>query len=255
MSQEKKPVSQLNDISKSAWEKFSVKKIYFGHMSVGFNIIDGVRLLAEGNPGIKLNLVETNDFSDIDTPVFAHSRIGKNHDPISKIDAFRQFMDGGIGDNADIAFFKFCFVDITEKTDINKVFSHYMEVMDYLAKKYGKTNFIHVTVPLTTVQSGPKAFVKRIIDRPIDGYADNIKRNEFNDMLRKEYEGKAPIYDLALIESSSLKGVSVLFTKDGKSFSAMNPDFTHDRGHLNDIGRKLAAQRLLVLLATLSDKK
>ena len=31
----------IKDIPDSAWKKLSKKRIYFGHQSVGFNIIDG----------------------------------------------------------------------------------------------------------------------------------------------------------------------------------------------------------------------
>ena len=36
--------------------------------------------------------------------VFAHSRVGKNVDPESKINEFEKFLDQGIGKNIDIAF-------------------------------------------------------------------------------------------------------------------------------------------------------
>lgn len=33
----------LKDIPESTWEELSAKKVYFGHQSVGFNIIDGLK--------------------------------------------------------------------------------------------------------------------------------------------------------------------------------------------------------------------
>jgi len=251
MSDKAVPLTPIRNIPEFTWRKLSEKKIYFGHQSVGFNIVEGLKDLIKENPQIKLNIVESHDPADFSSPLFAHSPIGKNHDPISKIDDFKKFMDNGIGNRANFAFFKFCFVDITADTDVHKVFAHYKDSMKHLKEKYLETTFIHVTVPLTTVQTGPKAWIKKIIGRPIDGYPDNIKRNEFNDLLRKEYEGKAPILDLAKIESVTSNGKSVAFTKDGKSFYAMNPEFTHDGGHLNEVGRKLVAQSLLILLADL----
>jgi hypothetical protein len=244
----------IKDIPVSRWEALSEKKIYFGHQSVGFNIIDGLKDLMKENPQIKLNIVESHDPADFSSPLFAHSPIGKNYNPISKIDDFKKFMDNGIGNNADIAFFKFCFVDVTAETDIQKIFNYYREVMNYLKEKYPKTIFVHVTVPLTTVQSGPKAFIKKIIGKPIDGYADNIRRNQFNGMLRKEYEGKAPIFDIARIESTFPNRKSLTFINDGKAFYTLIPEYTHDGGHLNETGRKIVAQSLLVLLAQLIEQ-
>lgn len=94
----------IKDITDSAWKKLSEKRIYFGHQSVGFNIIDGIKDVMKKNPQIKLNIVETSDPSEFNTPLFAHSRVGKNTDPKSKIDAFASFVEKGIGDNANIAF-------------------------------------------------------------------------------------------------------------------------------------------------------
>lgn len=45
-----------------------------------------------------------------------------------------------------------------------------------------------------------------------------------------------------------------LFTSNGKIFYALVPEYTHDGGHLNSIGRKLAARQLLLFLADLSSK-
>jgi hypothetical protein len=249
------PLPPVKNVPESTWKRLSEKRTYFGHQSVGFNIVEGLKDVIKENPQIKLNIVETNDPTMFGIPIFAHSCNGKNHYPISKVDAFVESMERGIGNNADYAFFKLCFVDITANTDVQKVFTYYREKMEKLKDQYPKTIFIHVTVPLTTVQRGPKAFIKKIIGRPIDGYADNIKRNEFNSLLRKEYEGKAPILDLAKIESITSNGKSVAFTKDGKSFYAMNPEYTHDGGHLNETGRKVVAQSLLILLANLIEQK
>lgn len=255
MSEKVIPLTTVTDITDPTWKKLSEKRIYFGHMSVGFNIVEGLKDIMKENPRIDLQIVETSDPTMFEKPIFAHSRNGKNHDPKSKVDNFVFSIDHGIGNKADFAFFKFCFVDITATTDVKEVFTYYREKMKELKDEYPKTIFIHVTVPLTTVQRGSKAFIKKIIGRPIDGYADNGKRNEFNDLLRKEYEGKAPIFDLAKLESVKLDGGYVTFTKDGKSVFAMNPEFTSDGGHLNETGRKIIARSLLILLARLIEQQ
>ena len=81
---------------------------------------------------IKLNIVETIDPSEFNAPIFAHSRVGKNVDPKSKIDAFIGYMTQGIGDRADIAFFKLCYVDIEKGTDVAGLFKYYKEKIKYL---------------------------------------------------------------------------------------------------------------------------
>ena len=242
----------IKDIQDSTWKKLSEKKIYFGHQSVGFNIIDGIEDVMKENPQIKLNIVETSDPSEFNTPLFAHSRVGKNTDPKSKIDAFASFVEKGIGGKADIAFFKFCYVDVTARTDVEKLFADYKNTISRLRESYPGTMLIHVTVPLTVTKTTFKTWIKKIIrKKDIWEYDDNIKRNEFNDLLRNEFEDKEPIFDLSKIESTFPDGTRSSFTKDGKTYYSLISEYTNDGGHLNDKGRKIVAEQLLIFLARL----
>ena len=69
-------------------------------------------------------------------------------------------------------------------------------------------------------------------------------------MLRKQYDGKEPLFDLAKIESTLTDGMRLSYKKDGKSIFALIPDYTHDGGHLNEYGRKIVAEQLLIYLAS-----
>ena len=252
MTDERTNFTSIKDIPDSVWEKLSKKKIYFGHMSVGYNITDGIKDLMEENPKIKLNIVETSDKADFKAGVFAHSRVGKNQDPQSKIDAFKRLVEEGIGDTADIAFFKFCYIDFMEDAEPRRVLDEYKDTMSRLKQAYPNTTFIHITAPLTSKQTGIKAWIKKIIGKPIWGREDNIKKFEFNELLTKEYDGKDPVFDLAKIESTMPDGTRLSYSKDGKTYYAMVPEYTPDGGHLNKVGRKKVAEQLLILLANLS---
>jgi len=242
----------FKDVPAEAWNNLAQKRIYFGHQSVGFNIMAGVEDVLKENSRLRLSVVETSNPADFSRSLFAHSRVGKNHEPLTKIKGFSTFMGNGIGEKADIAFFKFCFVDIYAPTDVQKVFGEYKSSLAELRKKYPKVTIVHVTAPLTIVQSGWKAFVKKIIGRPIDGYQDNKQRDSFNELLRKEYKEKEPIFDLAMIESTLPDGRRATFTQDGKEYPYLVPEYTKDGGHLNEKARKFVAEQLLILLATLS---
>ena len=244
-------LTSLNDIPKSAWEKLASKKIYFGHQSVGFNIIDGIKDLMKENPFIQLNIVETNNSKDFDKPIFAHSRVGQNMDPYSKCNAFSEFIRKGIGEKVDIAFFKFCYVDITEKYDPNKIFNYYNNTLTKLWSQYPTVKFIPVTIPLVVTQKGIKAWIKKLINRPIKGCMDNIVRNQFNRLLRDNYNNKQPIFDLSLIESTHLNGSRSFFSKDNKIYFSLVHEYSYDGGHLNKLGRKHVAEQLLISLAKL----
>lgn len=251
MDHKKVTYSNLKEVPDAAWEALSKKKIYFGHQSVGYNIIDGIKDLMKENPKIKLNIVETSDVKDIKGGVLAHSTVGKNTDPRSKIDAFSKYIGEGIGNNADAAALKFCYVDMTSKTDISQVFQEYKSEVEELRKSYPGLTIIHFTEPLTQRQTGWKAAIKKIIGRPIGGVADNMKRTEYNELLIKEYQGKDPIFDIATIESTYPDGRRNSFEKGGKTYFSLIPEYTYDGGHLNEIGRKKVAEQFLLLLANI----
>ena len=251
MAEKATEFSTIKDVPESAWKKLADKKIYFGHQSVGFNILAGVRDIMTENPLIKLNIVETHDPADFETPLFAHSKVGSNTKPKSKIDAFANVLEKGIGEKADIAFFKFCYVDFHNNTNIEELFNQYKNSVSLLKKKFPQVKLIHSTVPLTSQQTGPKAWIKKMTGKPIRGYEDNIKRNRFNEFIRTEYEGKDPIFDLAKMESTFPDGKRSSFSEDGMSYYTMVQDYTDDGGHLNETGRKIVAEQLLIFLANI----
>ena len=252
MTQQASTFPSIKDVPPSAWEKLSQKKIYFGHQSVGFNIIDGIKDVMKENPQIKLNIVETSNPADFDSGIFAHSEVGKNRDPESKVNEFITFMEQGIGDKADIAALKFCYVDITADSNVEDIFKYYERSISQLKLKYPRLTIVHFTTPLTTIQPGPKALIKRIIGRSIDGIDDNIKRNAYNEMLLKKYEGKESVFDLAGIESTLPDGKRSALIKDGKSYYSLFQGYTDDGGHLNHRSSKIVGERLLIFLAELN---
>ncbi len=249
---QKAQYNTFNDISAAAWESLSKKKIFFGHQSVGNNIIAGLSDLLKANSQIKLNIVETTDPAALKTGVFAHFSVGKNSDPISKIEDFVRIMETNVNGKVDIAFFKFCFVDINAKTDVASIFNAYKTSLALLKQKYPKVTFIHTTVPITVLKTTFKTWIKKITFRKyIWEYDHLIKRNQFNDLLRTEYVGKETFFDIANIESEYPNGMRAMFTRDGKSYFYMVPDYSDDGGHLNKKGRKKVAKHLLSLLVSL----
>ena len=128
-----------------------------------------------------------------------------------------------------------------------------------MKKAHPQTTYGHVTVPLTSKPTGinvwinmVKEIIKKIMGRPVFNHYDNLNRNKFNVMLRKEYAGKEPVFDLAQIESTRSDGRSVSFTKGGNTFYALSPEYTYDSGHLNKLGRKKVAEQFLIFLANIS---
>jgi len=244
----------IKDVSEIAWEKLSKKRIFFGHQSIGNNVIDGMRDVMKENPAIKLDIVETRDMEGLRRPVFAHTHVGKNEDPNSKCEDFTNLIKKGSGDVLDFAALKFCYIDITSATDVGSVFKSYSNTVSSLKEMKSGMKIIHVTVPLKVVQGGFRAWMKRTLRRPIGGYSDNIKRAEYNEKVRIEYTGKDPIFDLARVESTFADGRRCTFLMDGKAYESLVPEYTDDGRHLNQKGRRWVAEQFLIFLANLSTR-
>ncbi len=245
---------KMNEIAPEFLQKLHHQKIFFAHQSVGNNIIEGMKELGAENPDIRLDIKRIEEFAPLKSPGFYHADIGKNDYPKTKIDAFVQAMDSGIGTTADMALLKFCFVDITANTDVNELFSYYEEKMKGIHEKYPDLKLIHVTVPLLRRNEPTiKTYIKKLLGKG-DGFFDdshNIARNRFNELLRQGYSGKEPLFDLAMFESAYPDGSRCSFKSVGETFYSLLPDYTDDGGHLNSKGRKVIAEQLICFLSTM----
>lgn len=245
------PTSSLsyNEIN-SSLNKVRNMKIFFGHQSVGKNILEGIKNISVSAEH-KINIVESRIINEVDEAVFLHASVGKNKDPFSKMDDFKEIVENGVGGKVDLAFFKFCYIDFNKSTNIKLIFEKYQQTLHYLKENYPQTTVVHFTVPLVSSRLGKKDYIKKIIGKPITKWEENIKRNQFNAMLRTEYGSKEPIFDLAAVESTYPDGKRELFEKDGQVFNSLVPSYTDDGGHLNELGSKIVASKLLYFLATL----
>lgn len=248
MRESRNPSSHSDEtVTLAVLQKVAEKRIYFGHQSVGLNIIDGIHDILKDHQGVELKMVKTTDPAVLNSPVFAHSMIGENEDPVSKINDFVRSMDSGLGGKAEIAFFKFCYVDITRSTDVEKIFSAYKSALQRLKEKYPHTKFVHLTAPLSLSLPSLKGWIKGVLGRE----DNNIKKNAFNAMLRREYGGSGLLFDVAAIESTHPDGRKASFTSSGTTYDSLVPNYTNDDGHLNETGRKIMAAQLLKFLSTL----
>lgn len=223
------------------------KKIYFGHQSVGENIINGVKNIEGGD---KINVVNTSNGQDFVGPIFAHSRIGKNSDPKSKINEFIEILKGGVGNKVDIAFVKLCYVDIDANTNVKDLFVYYKNNIDLIQNQFPNIKIIHFTVPLKTVKISWKAHVKNFIGKKnVWELQDNIKRNEYNNLVFAEYGQTGSVFDLAKIESTLEDGKRQSFKHDGKVYYSLVNQYSNDGGHLNEKGQNVVAKSLVAFLA------
>ncbi|GAM10589.1 hypothetical protein OR1_02878 [Geobacter sp. OR-1] len=240
------------DLSASQLEKVRSLRVYFGHQSVGKNILDGLQALGVENASYKLNIVETDSPENVTGPMFAHFRVGANMTPDSKIESFREHVLKS-GNAVDLAFFKFCYVDVGADTDGEALFEKYQKMMSAIRQQHPRLPIMHVTIPVKSIDGGIKGIVKKVIGKST-GEEANINRTRYNELLRKEYQGKEPFFDLAEVESTAPDGLRVQGNKNGARYEALHPKFTDDGEHLNREGARRAAIALLHALADGADR-
>jgi hypothetical protein len=251
--------SALEDISNNAWNNLSSQRILFGHQSVGYNIITGVEDLKETHPQINLRIIDNKQPWELTTPGLIHFQVGNNTQPLTKIEEFSRIIrTTAQQQNIDIAFFKFCYVDIRSDSNVEEVFRQYKNMMDELSQTFPDITFVVATVPLTQEEIGIRPWlreVKKSLSQLVKNSPAtppaNWQRKQFNELLRKEYEGKMPIFDLAQIESTLPDGSRHIAVKNGQEYFSLVPDYTDDGGHLNEIGRRVVAEKLLIFLTQL----
>lgn len=223
-------------------QKLASRRVFFGHQSVGANIVDGVNDVTSG----KLPVHEGRT----PAPGLVHTLVGQNESPLSKLADFEAAL-GTLGGQADIALFKFCYVDFAANTDVEQLFADYLALHQRLRAKYPSITFVHVTVPLTVVPQGPMAWLKKTVSRKEPwGTRENEVRHRFNTLLRERLAGQ-PLFDLAALEATRPDGTAATWQRDGRTLPMLVAEYSGDGQHLNSVGRRRVAEALLTFLARL----
>jgi hypothetical protein len=220
-------------------EAFARMRILFAHQSVGFNVVDGVKTIGE-RQHLALNIVETRTPS-ADSPGLFHFRVGRNEFPDEKIADFRRTVEADSGANLDAAVFKLCYIDFNANIDAAALAGRYLEAVRSLQQAHPSLAIVAVTAPLTVTQTGPKAWVKKLLGRTPSGVLENKRRHIFNEALRAAMPPDR-LFDLASVETLA----------DSES---MDPALRSDGGHLNERGRTVVANAFIHFLAQISSGK
>lgn len=224
------------------------QKVFFGHQSVGFNVLDGLPAVY-GSAGVDAPaVVESGSVPPAST--IHHIEIAENGYPLDKIAEFDQIMRDGMAEAVDIAVLKLCYADFRAgQADVDEVFSTYRDTMAALKRDFPGTAFVAVTSPLQ-VERGPRGKVKAFLGRPDKlGPEHNILREEFNALMRAEYSAPGELFDLAAVQSTDADGDRIAFERDGETYYSLNKDYAKDPGHLNAPGGEIAASAFLAVLA------
>ena len=231
-------------------ERVAQQRILFGHQSVGINLLEGLSELYV-REGIPIHIVEVKNAGEVGPNMIGQTFLSENEHPLKKIISFEQAM-GSKPTGLDIAIMKFCFVDFTANTDAKTLFDRYRATIEGLRTKNPGTTFVHITAPLHIVEGGLTARMKYFFGvAPLYGTYENMRREEYNALLRKEYQGREPFFDLARIESTTPDGATELVKWKGSVVPVMNPIYTNDGGHLNEVGKIRAARELVSVLSAI----
>lgn len=237
-------------ITKEKLSSLPGKRVYFGHQSVGSNIIEGVENTIIKNE--ELNFIKILTFdeylqldsADTDSCFYLiHSNIGRNTYPKLKLTEFRKKVDSL--QNIDAAFMKFCYVDITRETDVDSLYDNYSITMSTLKTKYPEIKFLYFTAPLTSKENPVIVLLKKILRRPDDM---NKNRNRYNNLIRQTEN--INLFDLAFLESHDEMKTLM---KGNKEF-LLKKYSTEDGGHLNSMGSEIIGKQLLLKINEILSK-
>lgn len=229
--------------------------IFFGHQSVGQDIVLGMLENIEESGSEVPRIVESENLDSQHSGAFVHFKIGRNTRPLSKIRAFKRTLAAMRDVRVDMALMKFCYVDVTHDSNPQEIFDAYSKAMSELKEEFPETVFVHVTVPVEAMPRSAegvvKHFIKRVIGRP-GVVEDNWVRHQYNVLLRDHYSGREPVFDLAKLESLDAEGCSTFRMYQGEEVLFMDPDKTPDGGHLNGGGRTKIGRELLAFLCAIA---
>jgi hypothetical protein len=227
--------------------------IFFGHQSVGMNVLDGIPGVYTAYGMTAPIIREGGTQQGTDAGLINHSFIGENEKPMLKIGDFDAKMRSGIGQQVDVAMMKFCYIDIQSSTDVNALFTTYRETIAALERDLPKVAFVHVTAPLLTEQRQLSKLKSRLTGSSRWGPAENVARERLNALIRREYAG-GHLFDLAAVESTALDGSRSTGRYQGQQYYRLYDGYASDSGHLNAEGARAAATAWLKAVAQASPR-
>jgi hypothetical protein len=212
-------VAAFEGLSTAERDRIKAARVFFGHQSVGMNVLEGAAALGFG-------FDQVGGAADYQRPRLGHAFIDSNGAPLQKMSSFEGFVSRLAG--VELAAMKLCWVDFDGNTDVAKLQAAYVETVNRIVDTQPKLRLVHVTTPLKT--GGP---------------ANNETRLAHGEWMKNTYRGKAVVLDLAAIQSTNPDGTACL----SGGVRALCPRYASDDGHLNAEGRARAARALLVAIS------
>jgi hypothetical protein len=234
--------TQIAPLTRAEWDGLAKRTVFFGHQSVGENVIEGLQKMSEAEswPALRIIEIAGKSAATIQGPALVHEKIGENGDPHSKMQGFRDALDRGLGAQVDTAMMKFCFWDIRADTNVEAVFNEYQETMADLARRYPRVTFAYATVPLVTADVDWRARVRRLVGLTTPTDKDNLVRAQLNRRIREAFGTGRLLFDVARAEEEP---------SGGEPLPELAAEFSSDGAHLNDAGRRRVGTQFARTLA------
>lgn len=242
---------RINRVNQETLKKISNTSIFLGHQSVGANMLSGITLIAD-ELNYEIKITSLDQIKDSENRGIIESFIGTNKNPIDKIGHFYRITEKELSGNIDIAGMKFCYVDTWADLTARELYNEYMATMKKLEGKYSDTQFIYITIPLTVKENDLLSLLKKLLGKPISGVDGNLKRYEFNTLLRNNKSITKRVFDIAYFESTYPDGKREVYKKNSSEYEALVPLYTDDGGHLNQYGQKRIAEEFILFINNLT---
>ncbi|OGQ25538.1 MAG: hypothetical protein A2138_01025 [Deltaproteobacteria bacterium RBG_16_71_12] len=212
-------------------ETIKAARVFFGHQSVGHDVLEGVAALAR-EAGVDVAIGE--------------GQIGANGKPEQKFDDFAKRAEAG--PELDVIAMKLCYVDLYRGADPDQLLAGYRSAVARVRQARPNLKILHVTTPLTIRATTAKASIKRLLGGSSHSDDSNAVRLAYNRGLRAAFPGE-PVFDLAAVESTRPDGSREELAVKGQPVPMLWPGYAADEGHLNAPGKRVAARAFIAALA------
>lgn len=236
--------SQPDPVLDQALALLSRRTVLFGHQSVGENLLDGLRLHARAR-GVALRVVEAGA-GGLERGALSHAFLASNGEPLAKLAAFEALLRKP---GPDVAALKLCWADFGPGTDPAPILAAHQATFERLRGRFPGTAFLHLTTPLTTVESGLRALAKRLLGRAPWGEQENARREAFNELLRQRTPARE-LFDLARLEAEDPRGGVAMHPCGGRPVLALAAANTEDGGHLGMAAAARIGRAFAIALAS-----
>jgi len=244
------PTFDFDAVTDAQWQTLAERRLYFGHQSVGDNVVRGIKVVLYDNPEIPLRVVDTKDLQPDSGPGLFHARVGVNGDVESKVEELQQILGGGRA--PDVAGLQLCWADVTSDAseEADRIFARYQAGVTSLRQSHPGVTIIHLTMPLRSIEGRKARLAAKLTGRTTERDLNRV-RNRYNALIRAAYGGREPLFDIAALEAVAPDGTPSFFRAGDRSIPFLSPWYTVDGGHLNERGQDLVARAFLAFLANL----